>query len=285
MRWGDRGDGTFGNPILPADYSDIDAIRVGDDYYAISSTFQYQPGVVVLHSKDLVNWQIVGHAVDDVRRVGPDLNFDRMNRYGRGIWAGAIRQHAGRFWVYFGTPDEGFFVTSAVNPAGPWEPVQALWKVSGWDDPCPFWDDDGQGYFVCTHFADKYKIHLFKMTPDNRGIVPDSGRVLYQGPGSEANKLYKINGVYYHLFSEVHHGRSVWMRRAKSLDGPWEQRQLNQVDGRVDQGTEPGRLDSGSGRLVVVSKPPGCWRLGRPDHVPSAGDMARRLANPWRARA
>lgn len=249
-RWGDRGDGTFGNPILPADYSDIDAIRVGDDYYAISSTFQYQPGMVVLHSKDLVNWRIVGHAVNDVRQVGPELNHDRMNRYGRGIWAGAIRHHAGRFWVYFGAPDEGFFVTSAVDPAGPWEPLQAMWKVSGWNDPCPFWDDDGQGYFVCTHFAGKYKIYLFKMTPDNRGIVPDSGRVLYQGPGSEASKLYRIDGVYYHLFSEVHRGRSVWMRRATSLDGPWEQRQLNQVDARVDR--EPNQ-----GGLIQV--PDGSW--------------------------
>jgi beta-xylosidase len=91
--WGDRGDGTYLNPILPGDYSDIDAIRVGDDYYAISSTLHLSPGMAVLHSRDLVNWTIISHAVEDVTQIGPELNWDRMNRYGRGVWAGAIRYH------------------------------------------------------------------------------------------------------------------------------------------------------------------------------------------------
>ena len=119
--WGDQGDGTYVNPILPADFSDIDAIRVGTDFYAISSTFQYSPGVVILHSKDLVNWNILGHAVSDITQIGPDLNWDRMDRYGTGVWAGSLRYHAGKFWIYFDTPDEGFFMTTATNPAGPWD--------------------------------------------------------------------------------------------------------------------------------------------------------------------
>src|SRR3954452_10611844 len=85
---GDQRNGTFVNPVLPADYSDLDAIRVGSDFYAISSTFQYSPGVVILHSKDLVNWQILGHAVDDLTQIAPEHNWDKMDRYGRGIWAG-----------------------------------------------------------------------------------------------------------------------------------------------------------------------------------------------------
>src|SRR5947199_3365475 len=79
--WGDQGDGTFVNPILPGDYSDLDAIRVGDDFYAISSTFQFSPAVVILRSKDLVNWRIVGHAVSDITQIGPEMNWDVMNRY------------------------------------------------------------------------------------------------------------------------------------------------------------------------------------------------------------
>ena len=75
------------------------------------------------NSKDLVNWTILGHAVSDLTQIGPDLNWDRMNRYGRGVWAGSIRYHAGKFWIYFNTPDEGFFMTTATNPAGPWEPL------------------------------------------------------------------------------------------------------------------------------------------------------------------
>jgi len=102
LRWGDQGDGTYRNPVLPGDFSDPDCIRVGSDYYAISSTMHFAPGMVVLHSKDLVNWRIIGHVVSDLREIGPELNWDRMNRYGRGVWAGAIRHHDGRvlgvFW-------------------------------------------------------------------------------------------------------------------------------------------------------------------------------------------
>ena len=88
-KWEDQKDGTYRNPVLPGDYSDLDCIRVGYDYFAISSTFQYSPGMIVLRSKDLVNWRIIGHVVSDVTQIGPDMNWDRMNRCGRGIWAGA----------------------------------------------------------------------------------------------------------------------------------------------------------------------------------------------------
>ena len=125
---------------------------LGSDYYAISSTFQFSPGVVILHSKDLVNWSIRGHAANDITQIGPELNWDRMNRYGRGVWAGAIRYHDQRFWVYFGTPDEGYFMTTATNPSGSWEPLHPVLMESGWDDCCPFWDEDGQGYLIATHF-------------------------------------------------------------------------------------------------------------------------------------
>jgi beta-xylosidase len=227
--WGDLGNGTYQNPILPADYSDLDCIRVGDDYYAISSTFQYSPGMVILHSKDLVNWTIKSHAINDLRQISPELNWDKMNRYGRGVWAGAIRHHNNRFWIYFGTPDEGYFMTSAKNIEGPWEPLHCLLAENGWDDCCPFWDDDGQGYFVGTNFKDSYKIHLFKLTADGKDLIRDSDQVIYQSKGSEANKLYKFNNFYYHFFSEVTGaGRVVMMTRAKTIWGPYEKpRQLS----------------------------------------------------------
>jgi beta-xylosidase len=247
--FGDQGDGAYLNPILPADYSDIDAIRVGGDYYAISSTFQYSPGMVVLHSKDLVNWEIIGHVVPDLNRISPEMNWSRMNRAGTGIWAGAIRFHAGRFWVYFCTPDEGYFMTSAASPAGPWEPVVHFLSAPGWDDPAPFWDDDGQGYLLGTHYAPDpadgipYKIHLFKLTAGGKGILPGFDRVIHQSKGSEANKLYKWNGLYYHYFSEVHReGRVAMMERSASLSGPWEERQLNHVNPRVDREPNQGGI-------------------------------------------
>jgi beta-xylosidase len=254
-RWGDQGDGTFVNPILPEDFSDLDMIRVDDDFYAISSTFQYSPGVVILHSKDLVNWTIIGHAVDDLTRIGPELNWDKMDRYGHGIWAGAIRYHEGKFWIYFGTPDEGFFVTTAANPAGPWEPVHQMWKVKGWDDCCPFWDDDGQGYFVCSNTAGGYAIHLFKLSADGKDLVMNTDRIIHQSRGSEANKLYKINGLYYHYYSEVRpEGRVIMMERSKSLEGPWESKQLNHVNKHVDkEPNQGGLLQLASGQWWFVT--------------------------------
>lgn len=242
-KFGDQGDGTYLNPVIPGDYSDLDAIRVGDDYYAISSTFQFSPGVVILHSKDLVNWQILGHVTDDLTRISPELNWDRMNRYAKGVWAGSIRHHKGRFWVYFFTPDEGLFMSSAANPAGPWEPLHKMWSVAGWDDCCPFWDDDGQGYLITSHFAGKYKIHLFKMSPDSKELIMESDSVIHQSAGSEANKLYKINGMYYHYYSEVKsEGRVIMMNRSKNLYGPYETKQLNHVNKKVDKEPNQGGL-------------------------------------------
>ena len=249
--WGDQGDGSYVNQIVPADLSDLDAIRVGADYYAISSTIQYAPGMAVLHSKDLVNWAIIGHAAADLARIGPELNWDRMNRHGDGVWAGAIRHHDGRFWVYFNTPDEGFFVTSATNPAGPWEPLTAMWRVTGWNDVCPFWDDDGQGYLATTHFADNYKIHLFRLGADNRSLVMSSDTVIHQSNRSEASKLYKIDGRYYHFYSEVRGGaRMVMMNRSANLYGPYETRQLNRTSARGDREPNQGG---------IVQAPSGAW--------------------------
>ena len=241
--WGDQGDGTFRNPILPADYSDLDAIRVGADYYAISSTMQFSPGMAVLHSRDLVNWRMAGHVVADVVQLTPELNWDRMNRYGRGIWAGAIRHHDGKFWVYFGTPDEGYFMSTATDAAGPWALPAPVLRAPGWDDCCPFWDDDGQGYLVGTHFKDGYTTHLFKLTPDGKGLADGFDHVLCKGRGREASKLYKWNGRYYHFFSEVRpEGRVPMMGRAEQITGPYEYRQLLHVNPRVDREPNQGGL-------------------------------------------
>lgn len=248
--WGDQGDGTYRNPVLPADYSDIDCIRVGSDYYAISSTFQYSPGVVILQSKDLVNWRIIGHVVDDVTQISPELNWNRMNRYGRGIWAGAIRYHDGRFWVYFGTPDEGYFMSTATNAAGPWQSLHCVLREARWDDCCPFWDDDGQGYLVGTCFKDGYKTWLFKLTPDGRDLVGGWRVLLDQGSGREANKLYKINGYYYHLFSEYKPGvgRYVMMQRAKNITGPYtETRQLSHAQMEAHEPNQGGLVQTEQG--------------------------------------
>ncbi len=259
--WGDQGDGTYRNPVLPGDYSDIDAIRVGDDYYAVSSTFQYSPGVVIIHSKDLVNWKILSHVIDDVTVMGADFNWDKMNRYGRGVWAGSLRYYKDKYWVYFGTPDEGFFMSSATDPAGPWEPLHELWSVRGWDDCCSFYDDDGQIYFIATHFADGYKSYIFKLSEDGKSILTEEGKTIeesgvllahMQSKGREASKLYKINSLYYQFYSEVEGGRYMMMGRSDNIYGPYETKQINRVN-------VPGLEDREPNQGGLIELPDNTW--------------------------
>lgn len=252
--WGDQQDGTYRNPVLPADYSDIDCIRVGNDYYTISSTFQYSPGMVILHSKDLVNWTIKGHVVSDLTQISKELDWSRMNRYGRGIWAGAIRHHQGKFYVYFGTPDEGLFMTTATDPAGSWEPLHCLKAEAGWDDCCPLFDENGKNYFVATHFADGYKTYLYQLTADGKNLIEDSKILINEGAGREANKLYKINGTYYHLFSEVHSGRHLMMQRASSIAGPYtEKKQLSHVQRQYNEPNQGGLVEGPDGNWYFLT--------------------------------
>lgn len=227
--WGDQGNGTYRNPVVPADFSDIDCIRVGNDYYAISSTFQFSPGMTILHSRDLVNWEICGHAIADLTQISQELNWTRMNRYGKGVWAGTLRYYKGRFYIFFGTPDEGYFMTSAPQPQGPWEPLTPLLAESGWDDCSIIWDDDGQAYFVGTHFADGYKTYLFRMRADGKEIDRASAVLVNTGSHREANKLIKVNDWYYLVFSEHKQetGRYVMAKRSRKVMGPYlEERQL-----------------------------------------------------------
>ncbi len=227
--YGDMGDGTYANPVIPSDYSDIDCIRVGEDYYAISSTFQFSPGMTILHSVDLVNWEICGNAIADLTQIGSELSWKRMNRYNRGVWAGTLRHHDGRFYLFFGTPDEGYFMTSATDPAGEWEPLTPLLQEAGWDDCTAIWDESGKAYFVGTHFADGYKTYMFDMSSDGKSIDRKSARLINEGSGREANKLIQKDGWYYLVFSEHKNGigRYVMAKRSRKLTGPYrEERQL-----------------------------------------------------------
>lgn len=228
-RWEQQPDGIYVNPVIPSDYSDLDCIRVGDDYYAISSTMQFSPGMTVLHSRDLVNWEVVGNAVTDLTQIGPALNWDVMNRYGRGVWAGSIRYHKDRFYIFFGTPDEGYFMTSAPDAAGPWEPLTCLMADSGWDDCTAIWDDEGKGYLLGTCFRDNCKTYLFRMADDCKSIDLESARLVNEGNHREANKLIRRGKYYYLIFSEHkrHLGRYVMAKRDTCLAGNFkEERQL-----------------------------------------------------------
>lgn len=223
--WGQQTTDTYLNPVLPADFSDIDCIEHDGYYYAISSTFQFEPGMVILRSADMVNWSICSHAVPDITQISEGQNWTQMDRYGRGIWAGAIRWHKGKFYVYFGCPDEGMFMTTAKKIEGPWAPLTKMNFEGGWDDCCPLFDEDGRNYFVASHFADNYKTYIFPLSQDGTTVDWDRKVLVNEGYGREANKLYKWKGKYYHMFSEDRDGgRYLVMQRADHPMGPYNEK-------------------------------------------------------------
>ena len=184
----DLGNGHYKNPILFADYSDPDVIRVDDDFYMVASSFNAMPGIPVLHSKDLVNWEIIGHVYDKL----PFEEFDKPN-HGRGSWAPAIRYHEGVFYVYFCTPYRGLFMASTEDPAGKWD-LHHVVDVELWEDPCPFWDDDGNAYLVRSKLRADV-LYLHRMSPDGKTLL-DNGRIIYDDvdrqPVIEGPKMLKI---------------------------------------------------------------------------------------------
>lgn len=262
-KWGDQHNGTYNNPILPGDFQNTDVIRVGDTYYYIGATKELSPGMMIMSSKDLVNWQYVAHAVADITQLNSNYNYDKMQGTSRGIWAGAIRYHNKKLFVYFTDPDNGLFMTTAKKAEGPWEPLTTVLKAPGWDDPCPLWDDDGHAYLVMTHFADNYKIHLFKMSEDGKTLNMKADSVIHQTRGSEANKLYKINNWYYHFYSEVTStGRMPFMTRSKNIYGPYETRRqlINPAEAEPNQG---GMLQTKKGDWYFVTHHGKAYWTGR----------------------
>ena len=250
--WGDQKDGTYLNPILPTDYSDIDCIKVGDTYYAMTSTFQLSPGVTLIRSTDLVNWEIITNIVD-LTQIGPALNWDVMDRYARGVWAGSLRHHNGRFYVFFGTPDEGFFTTSAPSIEGPWEPLTCLLEGPGWDDCSAIWDDEGRAWFVGTRFADNYKTYLWPMATDGKSIEKDKAKLVNEGDWREANKLIKVGDWYYLVFSQHidGEGRYVMARRTRDMSEGFsaaQERQLNYADYDLHEPNQGGIIEGEPGK-------------------------------------
>ena len=135
----DNGNGTYTNPIINADYSDPDVIAVGEDYYLTASSFNCIPGLPILHSKDLVNWEIIGHAV---KRLYPEEEFNRPS-HGNGVWAPCLRYHNGEFYIYWGDPDYGVMMVKTKDPAGEWSKPLCVIPGKGMIDTTPLWDEDG----------------------------------------------------------------------------------------------------------------------------------------------
>jgi beta-xylosidase len=241
----------YKNPVLFADYSDPDIIRAGNDFYLIASSFHFAPGIPILHSLDLVHWEIVGHILP---RLDFDPRYDMKGgmRYGGGVWAPSVRFHDGLYYVYFPTPDEGIFVSTAPRMTGPWSAPATVIAGSGLEDPCPFWDDDGNAYLVHSKLGAGPLI-LHRMSPDGKSVL-DDGRIIVQDPVHlptlEGPKLYKRDGWYY-IFAPmggVGQGSQAVLR-SQNIHGPYDYRiVLAQGDTNVNGPHQGGYVETPDGK-------------------------------------
>lgn len=222
----DQGNGTYKNPVLYADYSDPDVCRVGEDYYLTSSSFNCIPGLQVLHSKDLVNWSIVGAALP---YAVPPVDDERPE-HGNRVWAPSIRHHNGEFYIFWGDPDQGAFMTKAPKAEGPWSEPVLVKPGKGVIDTCPLWDEDGRVYLVHAYAGSraglKSVIAICELNKEaSKAITPS--RIVFDGHEAhqtcEGPKFYKRNGYYYifHPAGGVPTGWQVVLR-SKNVYGPYE---------------------------------------------------------------
>ena len=220
--------GTFQNPVLHADYSDPDAIRVGADYYMIASSFNHVPGLPILHSTDLVNWNLIGYAL---QHLLPYEHFSKV-QHGGGVWAPAIRFHKGEFYIFYPDPDFGIYMIKAKQITGAWSQPVLVEKGKGLIDPCPLWDDDGKLYLVHAFAGSRAGIKSLlvvkELSADGTRVIGD-GKLVYDGhesdPTIEGPKFYKRKGWYY-IFAPAGGVSTGWQTvlRSSSVYGPYERK-------------------------------------------------------------
>ncbi len=230
----DNGDGTYTNPIINADYSDPDVCvgASGEDYYMTASSFQCVPGLPILHSRDLVNWEIVGYALKELYTGDAEMvEHFSTPRHGDGVWAPSIRYHDGEYYIYWGDPDFGVYMVKTKDPAGEWEKPVCVIKGKGYIDTTPLWDDDGRCYLVNGWANSRAK---FASVLTVRELSADGTRpigqpvIVFDGNGTENRtcegpKFYKRDGWYWIMCPAggVPTGFQLAMR-AKSPYGPYD---------------------------------------------------------------
>ena len=213
----DNGNGTFTNPLFADEFSDPDIIRVGDDYYMTGTTMHVMPGLPVLHSKDLVNWRLLGYAFDRLD-MGPAYRLeDGRETYGQGIWAPAIRHHDGTFYIFSNINGHGLQIFSATDAAGPWTHRSLQGPAH---DVSVLFDDDGRIYAV--HGYDEVK--LIEMKPDLSGFIDGSERTIIPAGNAmgEGHHFYKIDGRYFIISANYSPVGRMTAARSDRPEGPYE---------------------------------------------------------------
>jgi beta-xylosidase len=256
----DNGNGTYTNPIFHDEFSDPDLIRVGDWFYLTGTTMHAMPGLPVLRSRDLVNWEFLSYAMDKLD-FGPAYRLeDGKNIYGRGIWAPSLRYHRGRFYIFSNVNGLGTQIYTATDPRGPWthrEMKRSLHDLS------VLFDDDGKAYVVWEHQA----MHVAQLTEDLTDIVPGTDKVVFSktdGMGEGAH-FYKIGGKYYIISANYAGGFRMPAARADHVYGPYE---VNQAISR----DEAFGLAAGH-RLRDLDRKTPPFAIEAPDPAASAGPL------------
>ncbi len=213
----DNGNGTYTNPLFYDEFSDPDMIRVGEDFYLVGTTMHSVPGVVVLHSKDLVNWKLLSYCFD---RFDMGDVFSLQNgkeSYGQGIWAPCIRYHDGKFYIFSNMNGHGLQVFVSEDPAGPWEHIRMDYGIH---DLSVLFDDDGKIYAIFSYDD----VRAVQLKDDLTGIVEGSERIIIPRGNAmgEGHHIYKINGKYYIISADYAPMGRMQCARADNIDGPWE---------------------------------------------------------------
>jgi beta-xylosidase len=226
----DNGDGSYKNPILNADYSDPDVIRVGDDYYMTSSSFNCIPGLPILHSNDMINWELINYAL---QKQPPFDVYDKTD-HGNGVWAPCMRYHNNEFYIYYPDPNYGIYMIKAKDPRGTWSEPILVKAGKGLIDPSPLWDEDGKVYMAYAYAGSRagFKSLLAICTLNSEGTIANTDDVIiidgHNGETTiEGPKLYKRNG-YYYVFAPAGGVPIGWqtVMRSKNPFGPYEKRKV-----------------------------------------------------------
>lgn len=231
----DNGNGTYTNPIISSDFSDPDVIRVGDKFYMTASSFNCSPGLPILESYDLVNWSLIGYAI---QKQLPLEHFDKV-QHGKGIWAPCLRHHNKEFYIFYPDPDFGIYMIKSSSPTGKWSDPILIKAGKGLIDPTPLWDNDGKAYlihaFAGSRAGIKNMLVVSTMKTDATHVNDDEVLIIdgyTDEPTIEGPKIYKKNDFYY-IFAPAGGVATGWQTvlRAKNIYGPYEKRKV------LDQGS------------------------------------------------
>ncbi len=216
----DNGNGTYTNPLFYDEFSDPDILRVGDDYYLAGTTMHSVPGLVILHSRDLVNWENISYCFD--RFDFPDDAFALKNHkeiYGQGIWAPCIRYNNGQFYIYSNINGKGLQCYTSKDIRGPWKHQNMQGRIY---DLSVLFDDDGKIYAIHGYG----EVHCTELKPDMSGPKEETDRIIIpEGSGvGEGHHMYKIDGMYYLISTDYMPNGRTLCSRSKNIWGPYETR-------------------------------------------------------------